>query len=108
MNACLTSNEPIARFLDAVCAATAKNEDNDAVYHLPLFHRKVQDLPSERVTGQLDPDVREEKVGIVMKRMMVMVIMMMMMMMKRMMVMAMKEMIRMMVMRCYYMAYQLI
>jgi len=53
-----------------------EDKDDD---HLPLFHRKVKDLPSERVIGQLDPDVREEKVGIVMKRMMVMVIMMMMM-----------------------------
>ena len=40
-----------------------------------LFHRKVKDLPSERVTGQLDPDVREEKVGIVLKRMMIMMMM---------------------------------
>ena len=40
-----------------------EDKDDD---HLPLFHRKVKDLPSERVTGQLDPDVREEKVGIVM------------------------------------------
>ena len=72
------------------------DNDDDSGDQLPLFHRKVKDLPSERVTGQLDPDVREEKVGIVLKRMIMMMMTMMMMMM----------MMIMMVLRCYYMAYQ--